>query len=210
MKLEEVSQKNIQAYYETHYDNGTNNYNRNSNIIKQLIKDYPSNTLIQHVLPKAILINQLYSTNIFAIDKIAEHITTLNISKRIAAGDDKVIGEIATGHGIKSKKRNTEFEFYSFATKYAWCHNPSDFIIYDNNVDCVLWEYKKETAFCVYGRKDLKEYSTFKKVFKCFREYYDLENIDSNLLDKFLWRQGDLLLTEKRIEKELRKKDAAK
>ena len=198
MQLEEVSEENIRNYYKTHYNNGTNNYNRNADIVRQLIKDYPSHTLIEHVLPKAILINQLYSTNIFSIDKMAEHITRLNISEGIKSGDDHVIEAISKGHGIKSKKKEKEFEFYSFATKYAWCHNPSKFIIYDGNVDCVLWEYKNLTNFSDYRPKDLKSYSTYKEIYQTFRSHFNIEHMDGDLIDKFFWRQGDLLLKEKR------------
>ena len=108
---------------------------------------YPSQNKFAHVLPKAIVINQLYSTKIFAIKKMAIHISNSNLSVLIKTGNPLAVARITNNHGIFSKKKKKEYEFYSFATKYCHSHNPSKYPIYDRYVDFILWKYKKKDNF---------------------------------------------------------------
>ena len=199
MTLIKPTKKSISDYYKKYYEDDMEGFKFLYKSIFTLVDIYPSHSRFSHVLPKSIIINQLYSTNIMAIKKMAKHISSLNLKVAIVKGDADAIKQISTNHGIRSKKNNKEFDFYSFATKYCHSHNPSKYPIYDRNVDCILWEYKREDKFSTYKRKELKNYNTYLRVLSDFKEYYKLGEISSNKLDKFLWKQGAKFLKKKNV-----------
>ena len=90
---------------------------------------------------KATVLNEFYSTNVLAIEKIAHHIARkTNFDAMIENGSLKAVDSIRVGHGIKRSKGGKEIDFYSFATKYCCLHNPSAYPIYDKYVFQLLQE----------------------------------------------------------------------
>ena len=67
----------------------------------------PDNSCIEDIMIKCSALNDFYSTNIFDVHMMAEHILDLNIDERLKEGDYKLVEEIAT---IKGNNRY----FYSF------------------------------------------------------------------------------------------------
>lgn len=85
--------------------------------IINLFEAFPNNKKLEDILLKVIAINDLYSTNILGTFNMAKHIQRLNIDKGLKQGKPDIVNQIATGHGIRTKKNNKELNFYSFATK---------------------------------------------------------------------------------------------
>lgn len=121
---------------------------------------------------------------------MAKHIQTLNIDEEIEKGNPDVVCQIATGHNIRSKKFNTEINFYSFATKYCNWHNSDDYAIYDSFVDKVLMAYKHEDNFSDFKHTDLKNFRLFKRIILDFIASYGLTKYNLKEIDKFLWIYG--------------------
>ena len=141
----------------------------------------PENTILEDVLIKCTTLNRLYSTNIFNIRAVAEHIHSLNIDERLHHGDLSLVESIAQA----TPKRR----FYSFATKYCAMHQPGLYSIYDSNVHHVLRHYLRKE----YSDQSLKNYETYCQALSDFKLKYHLEELDAWRLDKYLWRLGKLL-----------------
>lgn len=141
----------------------------------------PENTILEDVLIKCTTLNRLYSTNIFNIRAVAEHIHLLNIDERLHHGDLSLVESIAQA----TPKRR----FYSFATKYCAMHQPGLYSIYDSNVHRVLRHYLRKE----YSDQSLKNYETYCQALRDFKLKYHLEELDAWRLDKYLWRLGKLL-----------------
>ena len=141
----------------------------------------PNNTSLEDILIKCTTLNKLYSTNIFNVLPMAEHILSLNIDERLKQGDYTLVESIAK---ISDKRR-----FYSFATKYCAMHRPQIFSIYDSHVHKVLMHFLPEK----YTDHSLKTYETYCQALREFQSKYHLEELDAWKLDKYLWRLGGLL-----------------
>ncbi len=148
--------------------------------IQTLIDAFPTNVHQKEILLKVVAINSLYSTSIYDTISIAKHIQKLNIDEKLSKGDPQLVHEIAVGHGIKSSKRSTQLNFYSFATKYCSWHNQTDYSIYDSFIERILIGYKKNDAFSSFNQLNLKDYKEFKKVIEEFKKYYSLSQSKAN------------------------------
>lgn len=153
--------------------------------IIKLFKKFKDNKDIKDILLKTSLINDLYSTNIFATFEMAKHILSLNIDSDLKKGDPKAVNKIAKI--IISKKQKN---FYSFATKYCNWHNQSKYPIYDSYVDKILRAYRNQTAFYTFKNDDLRDYAKFLVILENFRKYFKLDKFDFKKIDKFLWMYG--------------------
>lgn len=161
-------------------------------INKLFTEIFTDNTDIEHVLIKASVLNDFYSTNIFSIYDMAKHIVSLDIDERLKQGDEALVSEI--GHIVIADK---EKYFYSFATKYCSHHNPVSFPIYDSYVDKVLMYFKKKDKFAVYKQDDLKVYPIYKKILSQFSEFYGITSFSLKELDMYLWQLGKKFFSEK-------------
>ena len=141
----------------------------------------PENTNIEDILLKVSTLNDFYSTNIFSVFPVAEHILSLNIDERLKQGHPDLVDDIKEVNG-----RN----HYSFATKYCSHHNPLEYPIYDSYVDKILRHFRNVDGFCEFATDDLKEYSKFKMVILAFREYYGLTQYNLKEIDQYLWQLG--------------------
>ena len=157
MKIPNPSKDEVKKYLQK-WDSLDNYVLQESSLDKLFLKTYPNNTDINDILIKAISLNYFYSSNIFSIFSVAKHILELNIDERLKAGDETLVNDIAKII-INNKNKN----FYSFASKYCSHHYPTEYPIYDNNVEKVLLYFKKRDKFDDFTKEDLKNYKTFKK-----------------------------------------------
>ena len=145
----------------------------------------PKNNRIEDVLIKCSALNDFYSTNIFGIHTLAEHILSLNIDERLHQVDYSLIGDIA-----KVEVNGKEHCFYSFATKYCSHHLPEKYAIYDNYVEKVLLSMNKKEPFSNFKREDLKDYETYMSVIRGFSQHFGLTQFSIKHLDQYLWQLG--------------------
>ncbi len=154
---------------------------------------WPHNTRVEHVLAKVVLLNRLYSTNVYDVHTLAHQIVNCRIDDRLTAGDPTIVEEIA-----RVELRGKHRRFYSFATKYCFWHQPNEYHIYDSQVDTALWEYQKHNSFAVFKRQDIyTSYSSFVAVLTAFQAHFGIEQASHRDLDRFLWAMGQRLITVK-------------
>lgn len=139
----------------------------------------PSNEEISDILLKVATLNDFYSTNIFSVYPVAEHILSLKIDERLRQGDVTLVNEIqnVTINGVTRK-------FYSFSSKYCSHHNPKEYPIYDSYVEKVLKYFRKTDKFSKFKNSDLKDYQKFKNIIIAFRGYYGLEEFNLKEIDQ--------------------------
>lgn len=165
-------------------------YKYGDSAIIKLFTAFPYNTSLEDIILKVSVVNELYSTSIYSVFRVAQHILKCDIDENIKAGNPKTVHQIATGHNIRTKKHNTEINFYSFATKYCNWHNQTDYSIYDSFVEKTLMAYKKRDGFSEFKKKDLKDFEKFHQVILDFVDYYNLNGNNAKDIDKFLWIYG--------------------
>ena len=170
--------------------NNDERYSLADQAIINLFASFPENKKIEDIILKTSVVNDLYSTNILGIFKMAKHIQQLQIDQDLKKGSPSVVSKIATGHGIKTKKNNKELNFYSFATKYCNWHNTDSYAIYDSFVEKILLAYKRKDNFYEFKQSDLKDFEKFKLIIQNFVDYYSLGKHGLKRIDKFLWIYG--------------------
>ena len=143
------------------------------------------NDNIEDILIKCSSLNDFYSTNIFDIHTVAQHILSLKIDERLKNGDLSLVDEIS--HVEVNGKVHT---FYSFATKYCSHHNPERYAIYDSYVEKVLLSMNCRDHFMKFKQEELKVYETYMRVIKAFQQRYGLMQYNIKRLDQYLWQLG--------------------
>jgi hypothetical protein len=143
------------------------------------------NDNIEDILIKCSSLNDFYSTNIFDIHTVAQHILSLKIDERLKNGDLSLVDEIS--HVEVNGKLHT---FYSFATKYCSHHNPERYAIYDSYVEKVLVSMNSRDHFMDFKQEELKDYETYMRVIKAFQQRYGLMQYNIKRLDQYLWQLG--------------------
>lgn len=153
--------------------------------LAKLFYAFPANSQYEHILFKALALNDVYSTNIKVVRSVANHILSLNIDSELAQQTPELVNKIARTPGKDGKSRWN----YSFASKYCSWHVPDAYPIYDSRVDKLIWTYRQSDRFSdFFWRKDLwSDYRIFKRTIEAFREHYDLMGFSFKELDKFLW-----------------------
>ncbi len=175
--------------YITKFENDER-YSATDKAIIKLIEKFPNNSDFEGILLKCSVINNLYSTNIFDIYRMAKNILQLNIDNKLLEGSANIVNEIAIGHGIPKPNGDGDRNFYSFATKYCNWHNKNEYPIYDTFVEKILLAYRAKNNFSNFKTADLKDYKEFKKVIIDFKNYYSITQFDLKEIDKFLWIYG--------------------
>ena len=191
--------------------NKNKQFSLSDSVIAVAIEKFEGNDSILSVLPKVILINLVYSTQIYDTEKIARHILKTDIDKRLTDGDISLVDDIRRGHGIKKKKTGNEIDFYSFATKYTALHEPTKFPIYDNLVMRLLTVLNKRLRFCPrFTQAVLRDYQQYVSVINALIEFTDLEPLKYKRFDqglwvyaKFLYEQSNLMPSERQRIHEL-------
>lgn len=162
------------------------NYSNQERALDKLFHELcPENNTIEDVLIKCSSLNDFYSTNIFDIHTIAQHILSLGIDGRLKQGDLSLVDDIS-----HVEKGNIVHTFYSFATKYCSHHQPKLFAIYDSYVEKVLITLNKRDHFSSFKNEELRTYSVFMKAIDDFRLYYGLMQFDIKQIDQYLWQLG--------------------
>jgi len=158
--------------------------------LTQLFEKFPENTNFGEVAVKTKVLNALYSVHVLAVTKVARHICSLAIDADLKAGKAEIVDRIA-----KVQLSDKIHNFFSFASKYCSWHNPTEYPIYDSNVEACLWCYKKQDGFAMFARYGYG-YPEFKRRVDAFRDFYGLSSLSYKQLDKFLWSLGDTLLSK--------------
>lgn len=152
--------------------------------LDKLFSTFSSNTDLIDVLIKVSCLNDFYSTNIFSVYDVAQHIFSIHdLDNRLHAGDLTLVNDIAV---VKSLHKN----FYSFASKFCSHHEPCKFPIYDYYVEKVLLYFKKKDSFFKFKKEELKNYESFYKILEEFRKFYSLTSFSMKEIDRYLWLTG--------------------
>lgn len=166
--------------------NDLENYHLQEDALDKLFAELcPHNTDISDILIKVATLNDFYSTNIFSVYAVAKHILSLDIDKRMTAGDITLIADIQ-----KVMINGIEKNFYSFATKYCSHHNPMDYPIFDSYVEKTLYHFRNVDSFSDFANGALKDYVSFKDALIQFRKFYGLEQYNLKQIDKYIWQLG--------------------
>lgn len=169
------------------YWDGLPSYSNQEHALNKLFKELcPENKCLEDILIKCAALNDFYSTNIFDIHTLAQHIWGLNVDARLRNGDHSLVNDIAN-----VKVNGKYHSFYSFATKFCSHHQPEWYAIYDNYVVKVLLTMNKREPFTNFKREDLKDdYSNYMSVIRAFQQKYGLVQYRIKQLDKYLWQLG--------------------
>lgn len=161
--------------------------------ITQLVRQFPANTETAHILLKTVVINKLYSTNVIAVEALAEHIAKIKtLDQLLVEGAPEAIDAIAA---FKIGKISGVL---SFATKYCNWHNHDAYHMFDVNVEKCLCAYKDRDRFAIFSTDDFRDKSqsmstrreNFFKAIYAFCDYYRVPSRPAKRLDKFLWIWG--------------------
>jgi hypothetical protein len=185
MKIPKPTKPLVQKYL-TKWSTLENYVLQESSLKKLFGTTYPNNNNLDDVLIKVCSLNDFYSTHIYSPFKMAKHIVSLNIDKRLANNDFKLVNDIAKVEVAKGKTKN----FYSFATKYCNHHKPAIYPIYDSYVEKLLMHFKKADNFAQFQKQDLKDYPKYQQILLQFREFYHLQSFNLKEIDKYLWQAG--------------------
>jgi len=157
-------------------------------VIALAIEKFQANDTIRAVLPKVILINSFYATQIYDTEKIARHILRIEADRHLTSGDLKLIDDIRHGHGIRVKKTGNEIDFYSFATKYAALHEPTKYPLFDALVMRLLTALNRQLKFCSHFiQTDLRNYGRYVSVIDALLDFTGLESFKYKRFDQGLW-----------------------
>ncbi|MDR3414279.1 MAG: hypothetical protein P4L87_25515 [Formivibrio sp.] len=159
--------------------------------LKELLEQFPRNTVISQVLLKVLVLDRLYSTRIRNIDvePLARHIAGLDIDTLLNQGSPVAVERIFVCPELRRK-------YYSFATKFCSWHRPEDYPLYDSYAVECLWAYKKQDSFHKFHRQDLWYYEKLVTTVTAFRHWYNLDCLTFRQIDKFLWRCGGRIIRE--------------
>lgn len=154
-------------------------------IVDKVFQSLPHNRDIEDVWQKVVVLNGLYSTNIYATYAVARHICELNIDSDLHQGSLDLVHRIARVT-LNGKVRNN----YSFASKYCSWHRPDVYPIYDGFVGGLIWAYRKHCQFADFKQKELGDYPRFRDIIVQFMDHFGLGQFGFKELDKFLWLYG--------------------
>jgi len=166
---------------------GLDNYvQQESSLHKLFTETYPHNTDMDDILIKVCSLNQFYSTNIFDVFRVADHIRKSGIDRYLRDDDMSGVNALAsvTMNGGKTKN------FYSFASKYFSHHRPEIYPIYDYYVEKVLLYFYRVDKFHSFTKADLKDYRRFTETIQVFRRHYGLDKYSIKDIDRYLWQLG--------------------
>jgi hypothetical protein len=158
---------------------------------------------MQAIYKNVVLLNSLYSTNIYATFNVALKISRVkNFIKLVTDGDPGLVRKIRNNR-IKCKDK----DFYSFSTKYCHHYNPVKYPIYDSFVEDAVYKllkkYDKENKII---KGSMKDYKYFKKKVDRLIEIWKLpEEYKYRKVDKYLWEEGKKISKNKERAKKLKK-----
>ena len=168
------------------YWNELPSYSNQEKALDKLFMDIcKKNDNIEDILIKCSSLNDFYSTNIFDIHTVAQHILSLHIDARLENGDHSLVNDIA-----HVEVNGKDHFFYSFATKYCSHHQPERYAIYDSYVENVLVSMNNRKPYANFKREELKDYETYMSVIRAFQQRFGLMQYNIKQLDQYLWQLG--------------------
>lgn len=166
--------------------------------VSRTFESYSENTDRLAVLLKFAILNDLYRTNIYDKVKIAEHITRLSIEENLdgllKSGNLDAVEKLRSGHGIRTKKMDKEYNFYSFATKYCHFSNPRCYPIYDQYVEKAIVKLRNDKYIQFRNTDELRKPQIFRDIIYKVILKFDLK--DYQTADRALWIYGQHLAGE--------------
>lgn len=156
-------------------------------VLDLLSERFPGND-IESTLIKAVAINSLYGTNVFAIYNAAEHIAGELKNPKINYKDDKFINRLATIE-VEQKGETVEKHFISFASKYAhFFINSQEFPMYDSYARRIIEAHIANNDLI---RNSQNPYLAFKQNFFMLMDELKYK-VSTRELDHYLWFVGQL------------------
>lgn len=181
--------KDLLAKAQQDFDNSNDSTER---ALTEVVTRFPGNTDEAYVLLKVAAINQLYSTQIYAVREVARRIVDLKIDPLLDAGSLEFVDQIAELTLGEKVRHNL-----SFAGKYCSWHRRDIYPIYDSYVEECLWCYRGQFGLS-FARSDLWKYPGFVAAVSEFRNRFGLGDLSFKEIDKFLWSQGGALIEARR------------
>jgi len=160
----------------------------------ELFRLFPGNGDLAHVLLKVSALNGLYSTRIFAVYRVANHIHDDHeeIDSLLACGSPDAVEKIGRVSFPNEEDEGKVRYFYSFATNYCSWHNSDAYPIWDSRADAYLWRLHQQQPFMTHPAKHdhLYDYRKFCEAVREFRRKFSLEEFTFKQIDKFLYESG--------------------
>jgi hypothetical protein len=142
-----------------------------------------------NVYIKVHMVNTIFNTQIKDTHGLARQLAkkVRDLDRRLKQGDVTLIDEV----GRYISKNQREIRFYSFATKFCHCHYPAAFPIYDSAKAQSLYEFNKIFRFSKFSKSAIyRDYVLFKQVLQDFTDTFQLNELQANEVDRFLWKLG--------------------
>jgi len=166
--------------------------------LTELFCQYPRNDNNSHVLLKVAALNALYSTRILALQDVAHHIYERgkHIDSALALGSSKIVDTIAA---VRISATGKVRRNYSFASKYCSWHKQGSYPIWDSRVKAYLTWLRQtpKGGFLVKNPDDWGYYREFVEMVNDLREVYNLGALSLKQIDKFLYTEGEKLISAK-------------
>ena len=144
-------------------------------VLADLREHFPSNDDVRHVLPKAVTLNSLYATTVYAIRQMAQHVVDVH-----SAGDWGSPAELANRIAclrIRCKERR----FLSFASKY--CH------FFVDQARFPIWDtFAREALMLHLGKVKVEGYQAYTDALS--RLCQSAGGCTFSELDRYLWLRG--------------------
>lgn len=150
--------------------------------VRLAFDQWPQNTNAEQVLMKVVVLNRLYSTSIYNVYPVRDHILRLDMDVRLQAGDTSLVDALATVRFGRKVRY-----LLSFASKYCAWHQPSHFQMIDSYIEWILWQYQQTYRFAQFRRYELRDYPRFLQLVEQFRLHFGLDKFSRKEIDKFLW-----------------------
>jgi hypothetical protein len=153
--------------------------------VQLVFKQWPLSTVRAEILVKVVVLNRLYSTNIYNVSTAVDRILELDFDRRSKEGDLSLVNELAQMK-FSDRTRNC----LSFASKYCAWHNQDVFPIFDTFIENQLYAQQAREPFCDFSMKLIRDYAKFCEALERFRAKYGLTAFSLRQLDKYLWMEG--------------------
>ena len=154
---------------------------RTESTLRELIRTYPDNQDIRHILVKVVAINTLYHARVLDVDihPLAIHIASIEGLDEMLR-KDRLTPSMQSG--VRGERgRNTSLCAYS---KYCSWHNQDAYAIYDGNVWQALVEYRSRKRGFTFKDAEAKNCEGFRAIVKRFQSHYGLELLMKEALER--------------------------
>jgi hypothetical protein len=156
--------------------------------LDELVRQYPRNGDLRHVLLKVVAVNSLGHTHVFDVEAVARHIheEVPELDAMLKAGSPDAVHQIA-----KLAIHGKNYNLYSFATKYCARHNAGAYAIYDLRIEHYLCALHSAHGFGSFNHTDLCDYPKYLHWIDTLRDAFGLGKFSYTEIGKFLMLQGE-------------------